>query len=91
MAKSGPLSACLWAVATAMLIVGIEVGLSDIDTPARRALMIFAVAIVGWEAAPQAGLELGYTPCSGQSSYHASNSPPALWISTSFLAVPISF
>ena len=27
-------------------------GLTDLDTPARRALMIFAVAIVGWTMTP---------------------------------------
>lgn len=52
-AKFGPLTAGLWAVATALvLLVAIELGLSDIDTPARRALMIFAVAIVGWTMTP---------------------------------------
>jgi len=34
------------------LITAIEIGLTDLDTPARRALMIFAVAIVGWTLTP---------------------------------------
>jgi anion transporter len=34
------------------LIAAIEIGLSGLDTPARRALMIFAVAIVGWTLTP---------------------------------------
>jgi solute carrier family 13 (sodium-dependent dicarboxylate transporter), member 2/3/5 len=43
----------LGAVAVAIiLIAAIELGLSDIDAPGRRALMIFAVAIVGWTLTP---------------------------------------
>jgi len=41
------------AVATAALVAGaIELALPALDAPARRALQIFAVAIVGWAMAP---------------------------------------
>lgn len=42
-----------WICAVAVslvLILGIEFGLSDLDLPARRALMIFVLAVVGWVA-----------------------------------------
>jgi len=51
--KFGAVSAGLGAIAiSVLLIAAIEIGLTDLDTPARRALMIFAVAIVGWTLTP---------------------------------------
>jgi hypothetical protein len=51
--KFGAVSAGLGAIAiSVLLIAAIEIGLADLDTPARRALMIFAVAIVGWTLTP---------------------------------------
>jgi len=39
-------------VISIVLVVAIEIGLPDLDTPARRSLTIFAVAIVGWTMTP---------------------------------------
>jgi hypothetical protein len=51
--KFGAISAGLGALAiSVLLITAIEIGLTDLDTPARLALMIFAVAIVGWTLTP---------------------------------------
>ena len=36
------------AAVTIILVVAIEIGLADLDSSARRALIVFGVAIVGW-------------------------------------------
>lgn len=49
--KLGSPSAWISAAAISIiLIAAIEIGFSDLDVPARRALMIFVLAIVGWVA-----------------------------------------